>query len=72
MCLALRGLYALDDRLLQDIGLRREQVGSTVNAMFRRNPVAEVTQRSREVDTGGSGDVTELDASNDRHYQSAA
>jgi uncharacterized protein YjiS (DUF1127 family) len=70
--LALRELYALDDRMLQDIGLRREQVGSTVNAMFRGKPVAETTQPSRQVDTGGSGDVTELDTSNDRHYDSAA
>ncbi len=70
--LVLRELCALDDRLLQDIGLRREQVGSTVNAMFRGNPVAEATQPSREVDTGGSRDVTEVGASNDRHYDSAA
>ncbi len=71
--LALRELYALDDRMLQDIGLRREQVGSTVNAMFRGNAVvAEATQPSRQVDASGSGDVTELGASNDRHYDSAA
>ena len=70
--LAMRELYALDDRLLQDIGLRREQVGSTVSAMFRGNSVAEATQPPPKVDTGGSGDVTELGASNDRHYDSAA
>ena len=70
--LAMRSLYALDDRLLQDIGLRRDQVGSTVDAMFRGSPVAEATQPSREVDSGGRGDVTELNASNDRHYDSAA
>jgi len=70
--LALRELYSLDDRLLQDIGLRREQVGITVDAMFRGNPVAAAPRPSREVSTGGTGDVTELDTSNDRHYDSAA
>ena len=69
---AVRQLYALDDRLLRDIGIPREQVGVVVEAMFRGHPVAEATQPSRQVDTGGSGDFTEPDASNDRHYQSAA
>ena len=69
---AVRQLYALDDRLLRDIGIPREQVGVVVDAMFRGGPVAEATQPSREVDAGGTGDTAALDASNDRHYQSAA
>jgi uncharacterized protein YjiS (DUF1127 family) len=69
---AVRQLYALDDRLLRDIGIPREQVGAVVDAMLRAGPVAEATQPSREVDAGGTGDVTDRDASNDRHYRSAA
>lgn len=69
---ALRQLHALDDRLLQDIGLRRDQVGITVDAMFRGDPVAETKQPSREVDAGAAGDTPAVDASNNRHYQSAA
>jgi len=66
---ALRELYTLDNRLLQDIGLRRDQVGETVNAMFRANPVAEAVQSSREVEVRASAAV---DVGNDRQYQSAA
>lgn len=32
---ARRSLYLLDDRLLKDIGLRRDQVAGTVDQMFR-------------------------------------
>jgi uncharacterized protein YjiS (DUF1127 family) len=91
--IALRELSALDNRLLQDIGLRRDQLGATVDAMFQGEPVAEATQPpreveagdifqgepvaeatqpSREVEAGDIGDVTELNANNDRHYRSAA
>ena len=69
---ALRELHALDDRLLQDIGLRRDQVGITVDTMFRGGAVAATTPPPREVDTGGNGDIPAVDASNDRHFQSAA
>lgn len=69
---ALRELYALDNRMLQDIGLSREQVEATVSAMFRRDPIAEATQKSREVTAGGAAQVPALDASNDGRYKSAA
>jgi hypothetical protein len=69
---ALRELHTLDDRLLQDIGLRRDQVGTTVDAMFRGDTVAETTQPSLELDTADSGNVPAVAASNDRHFQSAA
>jgi len=66
---ALRELHALDDRLLQDIGLRRDQVGTTVDAMFRGDTVAEATQPSLELD---AADMKDSVASDDRHFQSAA
>ncbi len=69
---ALRELHSLDDRMLQDIGLRRDQVRTTVDAMFRGNAVAETAQPSRQVNADGNGDVPAVDASNDRHYRSAA
>ncbi len=69
---ALRELHALDDRLLQDIGLRRDQVGTTVDAMFRGNGAAETAQPSRQVEADGNGDIPVVDAGNDRHYRSAA
>ena len=69
---ALRELHALDDRLLRDIGLRRDQVGVTVDAMFRNNGVTETAQPVRQVDTGGDAVTPVVDASNDRHLQSAA
>jgi uncharacterized protein YjiS (DUF1127 family) len=66
---ALRELYALDNRLLRDIGLRRDQVGDTVSAMFRAGPVAEAAPSSREVP---SGHFAAAGGRNDDHYQSAA
>ena len=67
--MALRELYALDNRLLRDIGLRRDEVGATVSAMFRADPVAEVARSSREVP---SGNFAAAGGDTDRHYQSAA
>ena len=69
---ALRQLHALDDRLLQDIGLRRDEVGITVDAMFRNNGVTKAAQPVRQVDTVGDAVSPVVDASNDRHFQSAA
>ena len=69
---ALRQLHALDDRMLQDIGLRRDQVGVTVEAMFRGDGVVETAQPVRQLAAGGNDDIPVVDASNDRHYRSAA
>ncbi len=69
---ALRELHALDDRMLQDIGLRRDQVGVTVDAMVQRNKVARATQPSRELEAADTSDDPALDVSNDRRYKSAA
>ena len=69
---ALRELHSLDDRLLRDIGLRRDQVGMTVDAMFRDDAVAETAQPVRQVDTGKNGDVPVVGISNDGQFQSAA
>ena len=69
---ALRQLHSLDDRLLKDIGLQRDQVRITVEAMFRGDGVAETAQPVRQVDAGGNGDIPVVDAGNDRHFQSAA
>jgi uncharacterized protein YjiS (DUF1127 family) len=69
---ALRELHALDDRLLRDIGLRRDQVGMTVDAMFRGDAVAEQAQAVRQMGTAGSGDAPVVDISNDGRFQSAA
>ena len=69
---AMRELHSLDDRLLRDIGLRRDQVGITVDAMFRGDGVAETAQPVRQVDTGKNGDVPVDGISNDGQFQSAA
>jgi uncharacterized protein YjiS (DUF1127 family) len=69
---AMRELYSLDDRLLQDIGLSRDLVAPTVNAMFRANPAGEAAQVSRPVDTGAGVEVAPVDASNDGRYKTAA
>ena len=67
--MAMRELYALDNRLLQDIGLRRDQVGETVNAMFRTDPVAEAAQSSREVEARA---VAAAGVGDEGRFQSAA
>ncbi len=52
--------------------MRRDQVGTTVETMFRGDAVAETAQPVRQVDAGGNGDMPVVDASNDRRYRSAA
>ena len=66
---ALRELYALDNRLLRDIGLRRDEVGATVSAMFRVDREAEVALSLEEV---RPRNIAAADGHNDRHYQTAA
>ena len=68
----LRALYALDDRILQDIGLARDQVESTVDAMLSRPPVADEVVAVRDVNAGQAEDIAAPGVSNARHYESAA
>ena len=63
---ARRELYALDDRILADIGLRREQVADCVDAMFRGNSATSQANASAVLP---SEDVTEINA---EPYESAA
>jgi uncharacterized protein YjiS (DUF1127 family) len=62
-------LEALDDRLLKDIGLRRDQIDLTVDAMFRRKPSSPATARVA-VAVEGHGALNS--AANDGDYKSAA
>ena len=57
---ARRELYALDDRMLADIGLRRDQVADCVDAMYRDTTAAR------------SEDVTETNPRNADGYRTAA
>jgi uncharacterized protein YjiS (DUF1127 family) len=68
---AMRELYALDDRLLQDIGLSRDLVAPTVNAMFRGNAAGDAARVSNEVDADGT-EIAPVVASNDGQFKSAA
>ena len=69
---ARRALYALDDRMLQDIGLRRDEVASTVDAMFRRAEANVGVEPVRNVNASETTEVAVADASNDRRFESAA
>ena len=73
---AKRALYALDDRMLQDIGLRRDEVAGTVDAMFRRAEDRGGLAPVGNVNTSETPKVAEVaevaDASNDRRFDSAA
>jgi uncharacterized protein YjiS (DUF1127 family) len=69
---ALRELYQLDDRLLKDIGLRRDQVGELVDAMFRAQHVEVVARPTGRVVAVGSADISGANAGNDGEYRSAA
>lgn len=66
---ARRELYALDDRLLADIGLRRDQVSECVDAMFRGGSDA---PRESAAVVAASEDITEINVSNDDQYKTAA
>lgn len=69
---ALRALYRLDDRLLKDIGLRRDQVGELVDAMFRGADTEMVVRPAGRVAATDSGDVGAASVGNDGEYRSAA
>jgi uncharacterized protein YjiS (DUF1127 family) len=69
---ALRELYRLDDRLLKDIGLRRDQIAEVVDAMFRDGDSKSALTRIRTRVIAGPEDITEVNAGNDGHYRSAA
>ena len=70
--IALRQLYQMDDRLLADIGLRREQVPEFVDGMFRRRSVAAVTRPTRLAEVESVEPVTGVEAGNDRTFRPAA
>lgn len=70
--MALRELYALDDRLLKDIGLSRDQVPATVNAMFRSEPPVDAVRLSLEANAADSAALPGTAARNEDHYKSAA
>lgn len=69
---ALRELYRLDDRLLADIGLRREQVAELVDGMFRRDGAETVIRAPGKSTVAACGDVAGADAGNDDRFRSAA
>jgi uncharacterized protein YjiS (DUF1127 family) len=69
---ALRELYRLDDRLLQDIGLRRDQVGELVDGMFRRSEPRAAARPVDNVVVAGGEDVDGVRAGNDGEYRAAA
>lgn len=66
---ARRELYALDDRLLNDIGLRREQIPEFVDGMFRGN--SETVRRPSAI-LAKAAAAAEVDAGTARPYRSAA
>jgi uncharacterized protein YjiS (DUF1127 family) len=66
---ARRELYTLDDRLLKDIGLRREQIAEFVDGMFRGD--GESTRRPARVAARAEA-VAEIGAGNERQLKTAA
>lgn len=66
---ARRELYALDDRLLNDIGLRREQIAEFVDGMFRGN--SESVRRPAKV-LAGAETAVEVAGGDDSRCRSAA
>lgn len=69
---ALRELYGLDDRLLADIGLRRDQVAGLVDDMFRGGDGEAAAGPIHAQAIAGAEDITEVNAGNDAQYRSAA
>lgn len=69
---SLRELYRMDDRLLRDIGLRRDQIGEFVDAMLRRTDVEAVTRPTRKAVTAGPEDIAGVTTGNEGQYRTAA
>jgi uncharacterized protein YjiS (DUF1127 family) len=69
---SLRELYRMDDRLLKDIGLRRDQVAEFVDGMLHRTDFEAVTGSTRKAVTVGLEDTTEVTTDNEGQYRSAA
>jgi len=68
----LSALYALDDRILQDIGLARDGVESAVDAMLSRPRPAEEVVTVRDLKAGQAADIAAPGVSNEGRFESAA
>jgi len=64
-----RELMALDDHLLEDIGLRRWQIAGVVNGMF---PEGVSPRGARGISPVAKGAQKTAAPANDRYYDSAA
>jgi uncharacterized protein YjiS (DUF1127 family) len=67
--LARRELMALDDHLLEDIGLRRWEIDGVVKGMF---PEGAAARGARGISRVVKGAQKTAAAANDRYYDSAA
>lgn len=69
---ARRELFRLDDRMLKDIGLRRDQVDEFVDTMFRQEQTVAVARPTDEAIAEVIGDITDVRTGSNRHLRSAA
>ncbi len=69
---ARRDLYRLDDRLLRDIGLRRDQVAELVDSMYRGTAVDALGSSLRSGVVAGVEGIAKAAVGNDAEYRSAA
>lgn len=69
---AVRVLYGMDNRMLQDIGISREQIESAVSGMLARPQAGEAVRPVREVEADETTEIGVARVCNDRHYESAA
>lgn len=69
---ARRDLHRLDDRLLKDIGLRRDQVDEFVDTMFRRGDNVAATRPTDTAIAEAIEDMAEVNAGDDDSLRSAA
>jgi len=67
--LARRELMALDDHMLEDVGLRRWEIDGVVNHMFPEGAAARRTVETPRADKRTEKTTT---PANDRYYDSAA